>query len=340
MRIDTVKYKFHGEGFASLPHAFNYTSFIDLFASVQEDREGGSYSVTDTYLRSAIEAGVLAAEVSHADVMGHCNMTECSWEPYNTLAICSRVEKADHMLSFEGRQHPRILVDGADFDQPDGNSQAAGGGNRSSFFTQSKFFAANIVSDSADANSTTIPLLHADPNNYTTGLPDLAHIYLTYVDPCLAPNISWRDVIGPEAWKAHKAIFNLCVQTHNSSYNASGMHTIVLPTEVNTIWTNENATESRSARIRYCTKPPGSIDKFCLPLSVLVNIGRQLAASMKIEADWRGPGDAFYAWSDWASNLGFDVLGADPGTCNSGTTRGIEAYEHRINNIATSLTNT
>lgn len=78
-----------------------------------------------------------------------------------------------------------------------------------------------------DLDITKVARARATPNNSDTNLPDLAHSYLEYYDPCLG-NASLLAGTGNAAWKAHRAVFNICVKTHNVSYNASGLHTIVV----------------------------------------------------------------------------------------------------------------
>jgi hypothetical protein len=176
----------------------------------------------DVYLKSAIEAGLLAAEVTHNDVSGHCRTEKCSWEPFHTLAVCSKVEDADDMLSFEHGKVPRVLLGGDDNDSGDERLQA--GGN---FHIKSKFFAADRYEGSRNENYTKTVRLRPTPNNTDTNLADLAEVYLAYFDPCIAP-YSYEEKKDWKGWRAHKATFSLCVQTHNTSYNASGIHTTIL----------------------------------------------------------------------------------------------------------------
>ncbi|KAF3041318.1 hypothetical protein E8E12_005682 [Didymella heteroderae] len=56
-------------------------------------------------------------------------------------------------------------------------------------------------------------------------------------------------------------------------------------------------------------------------------------------AYWGGWGDHYYVYSNWAPNLGRDVLGRDPGICSTGDNYGMKGYERRMNSIAVSLSN-
>jgi hypothetical protein len=68
-------------------------------------------------------------------------------------------------------------------------------------------------------------------------------------------------------------------------------------------------------------------------------IGGQLAITLDIGAYWGGQGDAYYLYSNWASNLGRDVLGRDPGICSTDESLRMRGYERRMNSIAINLSN-
>lgn len=207
------------------------------------------------------------------------------------------------------------------------------------FKTRSKFFGADRYTGGTDANLTKVARSRATPNNTDTKLPDLAHVYLEYFDPCLDNGtlLAGRE---HKAWKAHKAVFNLCIQTHDVSYNVSGVHTKVLSENTNLRWNNETVTEGLNERQQYCTEVPGSADRFCLGDTFTTIIGGQLAITLDIGAYWGGRGDHYYVYSNWAPNLGRDVLGSDPGICNADESRGMEGYESRMKSVALSLSNT
>lgn len=200
------------------------------------------------------------------------------------------------------------------------------------FRTRSKFFGADRYVDweHADVNITKVARARATPNNSDTNLPDLAHVYLEYYDPCLG-NETQLAGTGNETWRAYRAVFNLCVQTHIVSYNTSGMHTNVLSENTNLKWDNEI--------YQYCTGVPGFTDRFCFYDDDAMLIGGQLAVTLDIGAYWGGPGDHYYLYSNWAPNLGRDVLGRDPGICSTDESLRMRGYERRMNSIAISLSN-
>jgi hypothetical protein len=179
----------------------------------------------DVFLKAAIEAGlIIDGSASHDDVPSHCGSERCSWVPYQTLAVCSRVDDVTDELVRNDHHHPYIELGEDHTLTKKKKFQAIG-----TFRTRSKFFGADRYTDSdyMDVNITKVARARATPNNSDTSLPDLAHVYLEYYDPCL-DNESLLAGTGNETWQAHRAVFNLCVQTHNVSYNASGMHTNVL----------------------------------------------------------------------------------------------------------------
>jgi hypothetical protein len=336
VQISGKESKYPGPEFASMPRATDYSSWKTVEggstnAYFDEADLGAWYNAAymDVYLKSAIEAGLLAAEVTHDDVAGHCGTEKCSWEPFHTLAVCSKVEDADDMLSFEHGKVPRVLLGGDDIDTGDHKLQA--GGN---FNIKSKFFAADRYVGNSNENYTKVVRLRPTPNNTDTNVADLAQVYLAYFDPCIAPysqdlENNWK------AWRAHKATFSLCVQTHNTSYNASGTHTTILSNNQNLKWSNETVKSTK----QYCTQLPDSNDRFCLEDRTLEFIGGQLALTLDTTAYWGGRGDHYSIYSIWSPNLGSDVLGRDPGICSSDESRGIKGYERRMKSIATSLSN-
>jgi hypothetical protein len=290
-------------------------------------------SYMDVYLKAAIEAGLLVdGSASHNDVPSHCGSERCSWLPYHTIAVCSRVDDVTDELIRNDQYRPYIEL-GEDHTATKKNKLQATG----TFKTRSKFFGADRYSDT-DLNITKVARARATPNNSDTNLPDLAHVYLEYYDPCLG-NASQLAGTGNEAWKAHRAVFNLCVQTHNVSYNASGMHTNVLSENINLKWDNVTAYEGLSEYQQYCTGVPGFADRFCLRDSFMTLIGGQLAITLDIGAYWGGRGDHYYVYSNWAPNLGRDVLGRDPGICITDESLRMRGYERRISSIAISLSN-
>ena len=290
-------------------------------------------SYMDVYLKAAIEAGLLVdGSASHNDVPSHCGSERCLWSPYHTLAVCSRVDDVTDEL-IRNDQYPPYIELGEDHTATKKNKLQAPG----TFKTRSKFFGADRYSDT-DLNITKVARARATPNNSDTNLPDLAHVYLEYYDPCLG-NVTQLAGTGNEAWKAHRAVFNLCIQTHNVSYDASGMHTNVLSENTNLKWENETAYEGLNEYQQYCTGVPGSADRFCLRDSFMTLIGGQLAISLDIGAYWGGRGDHYYVYSNWAPNLGRDVLGRDPGICSTDETLRMRGYERRMSSIAISLSN-
>ena len=301
---------------------------------------GLTLTEVDIYLRTAIEAGVLATEVTHDNVTGHCKTEQCFWKPYNTLAICSRVEDATDMLSFDYNP-PRVPVGGDNITVPENRYQVP---NKScNFHVQGKFFLANRYQLGIEEKEALTQ--RATPNNTETNLPDLAQIYLSYFDPCLG-RYNTSGGIEPETWRAYKATFNLCVQTHNSSQNASGMHTTVISNNVDLKWANEtypvNTSDPDSImKNRYCAQPPNSTERFCIEEKALKDIGGQLATTLDIKAYLGVIGDHYYSYAQWAPNLSNDVLGiepADPARCSANIS-GMAGYDHRIKNIANSLSN-
>lgn len=348
VQIGTKVFNHFGIDSASVPRATLYSNIIGPGGSTNsfydQTNLGTWFTVDgymDVYLKAAIEAGLLIdSSASHDDVPSYCGSERCSWLPYHTLAVCSRVDNVTDELISNDKYAPYIELGEDHTPTKDNKLQAIG-----TFKTRSKFFGADRYSDT-DLNMTKVVRARATPNNSDTNLPDLAHVYLEYYDPCLG-NASQAGTVN-EAWQAHRAVFKLCIQTHNVSYNASGMHTNVLSENANLKWDTEtvrenligdNMTPSEYIYQRYCTGVPGYADRFCLNDTVARVVGGQLAIILDIGAYWGGFGDHYYVYSNWAPNLGRDVLGRDPGICSTDKSLRMRGYERRMRSIAISLSN-
>lgn len=298
--------------------------------------DGAHFSDLDIYWKNAIDAGITGADITLSDVPSSCMHNSCAWEPYHTLAICSHVENVTDMLDFSGYNHaaeywtyrPRI---------PLPTDHVVEGG---SFFTQGTFFMAEdiLLSDGRFRNQST-------PNNTGTNLPDLAHIYLSYYDPCEATNdtaMMW-DSFNKDftPWRSYKAVFRLCIQALKSTYNASGMHTTI-DHEVKPIkWTNTTTDLERylGGITHWCANSTEIDEQLCLDQGLLQTIGGQLITSLNISAYWAPPGGDSYFFTENTPNIGLDVLGHDTSRCDPNY-RGFKGWESRVNNIANSITNT
>ncbi|KAH7066067.1 hypothetical protein BKA63DRAFT_154822 [Paraphoma chrysanthemicola] len=301
----------------------------------------------DLYLKSALEAGLLASKVTPSNVTGLCARQTCSWDEYRTLAICSHVDDAEPMLVFPTNTTapdfpPHIPLGREEFRE--GVKSPYQIAKDSNFHVQARFFAADKT-DAKDAGQEAARVLRArpTPNNTATGLSDLAHIYISYYDPCFKVDGVSMDY-NPAVWKAHRASFHLCIQTHNTSYNSSGMHTDVLHTEEGMAWNTEIPIHLTvidpnldAKSLKYCAQLSDSDDKFCMSRRSVRLIGGQLASTLDISARWGAPRNLVY--SQWAPDLGRDILGLDPAVCSNDTILGKDGFERRMTNIAASLSN-
>lgn len=278
-------------------------------------------------MKSAIEAGLLVNKATYDEVFGLCTTGQCTWE-YHTLAICSQVEECDYLLNFDSRP-PRVLIDEQDLPDSYGHQIS----NTSILHSQGQYF------DGAESRR------NATPVDTKTNLPDVAQIYLSYYDPCLSAgtdsgtsNSLWES---RQAWKAHKATFKLCVQTRRSSFNASGIHTIVTSTNPDLLWLSETAqVGDEDSKSQHCTQIADESDRYCVQNHILRMIGGQLVRTLDIKG-FAKSGILTDSQHDalWAPNLGSDILGLDPGLCAKNISRGIKAFERRTGNIAINLSN-
>ena len=110
---------------------------------------------THLYLKTAIEAGLLADYVTHYNTTVHRETGKCFWGQYYTLAICSQVKNATHMLSFDrfGQRPPRVPVGGDNLTHPQMQYLVP---EYSTFHAQGNFFAADRFPGTKDGNSTIV----------------------------------------------------------------------------------------------------------------------------------------------------------------------------------------
>ncbi|KAH7067186.1 hypothetical protein FB567DRAFT_541918 [Paraphoma chrysanthemicola] len=351
VQIDVQNFPHAGGEYAQVQRATQYNaSHQSTFYRDDGMGRNSWFSVSgdvDLYLKSALEAGLLASKVTPSNVTGLCARQTCSWDEYRTLAICSHVNDAEPMLVFPNNTTapefpPYVPLGREEFRE--GVKSPYQIAKDSNFHVQARFFAADKT-DAKDAGQAAARILQArpTPNNTATGLADLAHIYISYYDPCLNVDGALTNY-DPAAWKAHRASFNLCIQTHNTSYNSSGMHIDVLRTEDKMAWTTETPIyfqvvdpnlDVKSSK--YCAQVSDSDDKFCMSRRSVRLIGGQLASTLDISARWGAPRNLVY--SQWAPDLARDILGLDPAVCSNNTIRGKDGFERRMTNIAASLSN-
>ncbi|KAF3033215.1 hypothetical protein E8E11_000264 [Didymella keratinophila] len=356
VQIGSIEIEHSGNLFASVPRAVQYRSRVIQNQFYDELSDMTTWftldGLPDLHLKDAIEAGLLAANVTHDDVRAHCQTDKCSWVPYKTLAVCSKVEDAADMIVFDtDRDHatafdqvpPYVPVGGDNFTDAGYTIPKYTIPLSSTFLAQGKFFFADEYHSTREPEAAKLLRQCSTPISSGSNIPDLAQIYITYFDPCLG---SFEDrKTNTKLWKAHKATFNLCLQTHSLHYDASGLHTNVVSQEIDVKWDNSTYKETEVTsieaitRAQWCAHTPPTADVFCIPHTALMLIGGQLVTTLDIKALWGAPKYEYYSYSQWAPNLSRDILGPDPGICSTDADRGFEGFKHRMDSLAISLTN-
>jgi hypothetical protein len=194
------------------------------------------------------------------------------------------------------------------------------------------------VGQEADVNATELQLANTESN-----LDDLAHLYLAYEDPCLMEN-GYHPRI--KYWRAFKGTVKLCLQTLKTIHNSS-THTEVADSHTNLTWTpSNNLTWNFNREFPpYGDNYPNwnwttefRNEDYTFDAMAAESLGAQLATFFNTSASF-SPGDQYLFGSKQASDFIFELQGTDPMVYPNGTGHGREAFEKRLANIATGLTN-
>lgn len=165
-----------------------------------------------------------------------------------------------------------------------------------------------------------------------SNLDDIAHLYLAYQDPCLMKGELDKTM---ESWKAFKGTVRLCLQTLKTTHNSS-TDTSLLKSHTNLTWNPSTGPESHSNQNWTTTFEN---EDFAVDAATLELVGGQIATSFNFSASFMPGGDNYLYGSMFASNFMSEVLGPDPLICPNGTGFGREAFDKRLGNVATGLTN-
>ncbi|KAJ4294242.1 hypothetical protein N0V90_007932 [Kalmusia sp. IMI 367209] len=188
----------------------------------------------------------------------------------------------------------------------------------------------------ADLTHPELKLTNPDSN-----LDDLAHIYLACQDPC-----RMKDTLdsSKESWMAFKGTIRLCLQTLKTIHNTSTDTTLV-GSYTNLTWTAAKAPLPPQVSVltrgqgNWTTRLDNNPENFTIDFATTELLGGQLATSFNLSASFVPGGDNYFYGSMFASNFVSEVLGPDPLICPNSTEYGIKAFDKRMANVATGLTN-
>jgi hypothetical protein len=273
-------------------------------------------------MAKSILAGILDDISSPSDVIGSCQAEACTWEPYETLAICSFVED----LSTDG------TMDNSMGDSPDGPLMydiGEGSWDR----TQG-----NVSLPETFWMNTQVDW--RDPDARAADREPLRNISTTligYYPPCGSDGKSRADWTGQRNdaanWKGFQGSLTLCLQTLSSTYNST-METKVIDTQINLDWQIKPGV-SNNSQYRYCVS--GRTDEeYCIGDTDITEWEYLIAKSLTGAAAIY-PNETSYGFTgQFAPNIATDVLGDSPAYCTGSVPGG---FERRMKNIAVSMSN-
>lgn len=265
-------------------------------------------------MSDAIFSGGLQRQNLLSDVTGNCTSERCDWEPYWTLAVCPTVEDVTSRITSinPGR------VEGVPMTA---HTLKAG-----------EFLSFSLVSDNLyfqDVNHT-----NARTSNMTIerrgGISDTL---LTWYDPC---NPDYSDNHNnTQYWRAHRATLNMCFQRLNSSFHNSTMHTEVLESKIDIAW---RAVATNGSPDICGDSPDGT---HCVREDYIKSWAFNLYSDGALNgtASTFPGGDNYYKPNEIRKFV-IDVLGFDPTICQNDESLGFAGFEKRMQNIATSMSNT
>jgi hypothetical protein len=254
---------------------------------------------------------------SASNVTSKCPGSRCTWEPYTTLALCYSVEDVTSTLV----EHKQELVGPAVFSPAalDQFRPPPNGRNRwyNTFWTEAVYYSNHDV-----------------PWSYN--LSHIADAFVVAFDPCKNPDLNTGNSTGQwhnvSVWTAYRGTIGLCLQTLNSSFKGATTNTTVIQTRqaVDLRWDKDAD--------NYCTSIDGDPARYCVDDKAMHSLGATIENVFSGSASLFNGGSNEFT-TDWIFTLAQDILGPSPNLCNEGPRFGINGFSRRLNNIATSMTN-
>lgn len=239
-----------------------------------------------------------------------CPSGECTFDQYTTLALCHSTEDVTSQLR-------------------DGSLKTEGptgfGGNAS-------FWASTIFSSMRGDIGGSGPVLNISEDSLEHGnskMNDLAHIYLTYQDPCLERKTDVHTSLDPNKSHTYKATFRMCLQTRSTNFNVS-TSTRVDKTHIDLPW--ENSQNAWSVRL------DNDSEGYRISDRSIYTIGSQFAKSFNVSGTFSGGPVNYLYGIDSGSSLATDIIGPNPGLCPNATGYGFEGFTRRMEHIAAKIT--
>lgn len=306
---------------------------------------------------AAMDNGLINDHIYASNATGICPTEFCTWDPYITLGVNVITEDITNMLVRQPDMPAVFPQANHSFERKDIGDQ--GYHNQSTFQLDTRWI---------------FNKEYPTPENSNGVLPDLAHIYLSYYDPCLniEKNPDWRDL---KYWRGFKASFKLSLMRLQSTYRQS-MNTEVIQIYDSMSWTNSSYPSATSLveRQMYCAKQDA--EEFCIRSDKLAALGDNLDWVLNPNSMWfpysilseistNFPTTTLVMWAsyipvavnstkvgkttefayqmkyaDRAQYILPDILGKKSiFVCRNETKIGLEGFTRKMNNVATSLSN-
>lgn len=262
-------------------------------------------------MNGAVTSGLLTRVNTPSDVTGDCVSERYDWEPYWTLAICPTVE--DVTLGITSANPG--TVEGIPMIGPT--------------LSNSTFMTLAIASDPTYRQMVGIALSNLTIEQRGT----ISDSLLLWYPPC-TPNW-YQSHKDQQYWRAHRAKLNLCLQRLNSSFYNSSMHTEVIESKVDVAWRAESVVNSTSSDI--CGDSPDATH--CVSDQFLASWAFNLFEILNQTASTAPGGDNYYD-TNWIRTFVTDIMGANPTACSEDASLGLPAFQRRMQNIASAMSNT
>lgn len=167
------------------------------------------------------------------------------------------------------------------------------------------------------------------PKHSNSKMEDLAHIYLTYQDPCLGGQTDPFTMFDLNKFRTYKATFQMCLKTLFTKFNVSTSTRVV---------TNHTDLPWKYYEPNWTVRLDGNLNEYRIGSYSLDSIALQLASSFNLSSSFRTGGDNYIDGTAFGLSLMTDVMGFNPLECPNDIGYGFEGFTRRVEYIAAGVT--
>lgn len=228
---------------------------------------------------------------SDSNIYGSCggNLAQCSWPPFNTLALCVSTNNISD----------QIVQDGKYVTLPALQNFLPNGEDPPSFQSGSHVY--------LPEGKPAAPSMRATSVSNGTDLPSLAEIYYFFYDVCVDKESGFNKS-NSRPWRAFEGRFQFCIQNHTASTTETQLSSSTIHNSTASLeWykTNKN---NESA---FCTKVDSEKEDFCVGESLMESLSIQINSVFNTSADFSDLNRTNINYStDWGPMLTPAVFGA------------------------------